>query len=84
MDYKKNIMRADRALIAMEHALAPINKILNEILEDDGAHVLYQMSDGWTICYGDGNNATISNMDINKLLKMNESDAIAYLDKYGI
>ena len=76
---KSSIFRAK-----INKLIEPINKRLEEILEDDSAHITYQHGDGWCICHDDQKNAAISFFDIDKLLKMNKTDALKQLEKAAI
>lgn len=62
--------------------LEPISKAFQDILEDDTANVFLQAGDGMCLCYNNGKNCTLSDIDL--LLKMDNLELSDALDKRGI
>lgn len=80
LSFNKIIAKADEYHHMVEGVLAPLNKALEGLLEDNSAQVFYQ-TDGWCIGfdYNYGTNTPTGVVDFNKLMKMNKDDAIEYL-----
>jgi hypothetical protein len=68
----------------IEELLEPINIKLQEILGDEGAHIVDQAGDGFCVCYGDATNAALLFLDIDKALMMGKVELLETLDNASI
>lgn len=74
----KILQKATALQDRLETTLEPLNTLLQDLLEDDSAHLVHQPGDSWVICWGSGNNSLFESLDA--LLALPTGEAIAYLE----
>lgn len=85
MNARTKIQRADRLFDQAEFMLSEINKRLQELLDDESAHVHRHGGGEWVVCFEGGMaNAALSEFNIDDLLKMKPEEALATLNVNSI
>lgn len=82
------IRKADELNNQICDLLGPVNERLTKLLGGDYPTEVFLQTDGWCILFSDEesdcHNASLSDIDIDKLLKMNKKDALKILQKNSI
>jgi hypothetical protein len=61
---------------------AEISELLDD--ENNSIDVLYQPSDGWVVFFGHAQNAALTFPELDKLLSLENSEALAFLESKTI
>lgn len=67
----------NRLQMQVESACNPVNAALQNHLDTEDAHMVYQQGDGWVVCWGSG---STSSVDVERLLTLSREEAYAYLE----
>ena len=83
MKASEAIRRARKHQNHINRLLAPINKRLEKILNEEGVHIVDQAGDGFCVCYSNTSNnsynASLGFLDIDMALQLKKEDLMQVL-----